>query len=257
MESSPPARGLNTEGVIADDQPWRYRLLLCLRWAIGLVALILCVLTYKSISGNAPSRSKFGELLTALSNPDRLAVLISLLLLPLAPFLRRRLSWLLLPCLLGGMYLHWLLWPARTSLDRAFSGSHQLRLNRPSQLSSLILQEESDHLRQCVSPLVILRPYLSGATLILPSGFNFAIDAFHLHSIAYVKEAVREPYDSEVSSEAVQKFASRPGARQYIYRGCMTTEPGYMFIGPDPAKRYRVYSQQRNIVLVEDGYVIK
>lgn len=235
----------------------RGRISLYIRWTIVASVVVLMALTYLSVARHQASATNLYTLGRRLLEPGNLPLFVPFFLLPLALLRSSHLRWIFVLCIVGGAYINWSYWQHPELLTSLFSRSHKIKRHNTFELATMLQAEESEYFRKCVAPLAFFRQYVRGSTLILPEGLTLDADRFRLHSVALIKDIVREPFASEISQEQLERFKEETKARQYLLQGCVTTKPGYIFIAPRWTSRFRVYTHERDIIVVEDGYAFK
>jgi hypothetical protein len=224
-----------------------------LKISVLVLGLALAKLTYDAIMEHPSSRSNFFTLVSTLKQPRYLPALLPLLLIPFVPPLRAHFRWALAPCLIAGIFLNSFQWGDL----KIFHASHRIKLPAPTEIANILRSEEDAQLRQYIAPFLDLRPHLQGAALMLPQDTPIELDSFRLFRIALVDRVERVPFKSEITPKELDTFASRPGVRHFPFTGLSNKDRRYIFIAPTSSKVYRVYTSDRNLVLAEEGYVVK
>lgn len=216
------------------------------------MSIALGILIYRSTVSYQVYHDVFRELMSLLKKRDYKPALWPLYGALLLPILGRHVKWLIMPTLLAGLSVG-------TLKDRSagFHPSHLIKLHNSFSLAELAQQEEMPHFKVCLSPLMVLRPYLKGATLTISPSTSLGFDDFLLHSVALVKGVTTEPFNSQLTADQAERILKRPNFHKILYNACPPEQTRFVIVGPNPAKRYRVYTYQQDLVLVEEGYVIE
>lgn len=225
---------------------------LVLKLIIFGMGVALGLLIYRSILSYPVYHSVFQELHSLLKRREYEPTLWPLYCLLLLPILGRHLRWFILPVLIAGLSVGTL-----KTRSAGFHPSHLIKLHNSFSLAELAQEEEMPYFRVCLSPLMVLRPYLKGATLTISPGTSLGFDDYLLHSVALIKGVTTEQFNSQLTADQSERILKRPNFRKILYNACPPEQTRFVTVGPNPAKHYRVYTYQQDLVLVEEGYVIE
>jgi hypothetical protein len=234
------------------DRSWSGWFVIALKLIIFGMSIALGLLIYRSIVTYPVYLDVFRELMSLLKRKEYEPTLWPFYALLLLPILGRHLKWLILPTLIAGLSVGTL-----KTRSAGFHPSHLIKLHNSFSLAELAQEEEMPYFRVCLLPLMVLRPYLKGATLTISPSTSLGLDDFLLHSVALVRDVITEQFNSQLTADQAERILRRPNFRKILYNACPPEQTRFVTVGPNPAKHYRVYTYQQDLVLVEEGYVIE